>query len=42
MNIGEEFVASYLRHIKGCDFTQQNLYTVDPQGEIDVVGVNLK
>lgn len=42
MNIGEEFVASYLRHIKGCDFTQQNLYTVDIQGEIDVVGVNLK
>ncbi len=42
MNIGEELVASYLRHIKGCDFTQQNLYTVDTQGEIDVVGVNLK
>lgn len=41
MNIGEELVASYLRHIKGCDFTQQNLYTPDEQGEIDVVGINL-
>ncbi len=42
MNVGEELVSSYLKHIKGCDFTQQNLYTPDVQGEIDVVGVNLK
>ena len=42
MNIGEELVASYLRHIKGCDFTQQNLYTTGTQGEVDVVGINLE
>jgi len=42
MNVGEELVASYLRHIKDCEFTQQNLYTPDVQGEIDVVGINLK
>lgn len=42
MNIGEELVASYLENIKGCDFIQQNLYTPDVQGEIDVVGINLK
>ena len=41
MNIGEELVAAYLQHIKGCDFTQQNLYTSDVQGEIDVVGIRL-
>lgn len=42
MNIGEELVASYLENIKGCDFIQKNLYTPDAQGEIDVVGINLK
>ncbi|MGX6446237.1 hypothetical protein ACWM35_23850 [Neobacillus sp. K501] len=42
MNIGEEIVASYLEHIKKCDFVQRNLYTKDVQGEIDLVGVNLK
>ncbi|MGS2779922.1 hypothetical protein ACVBAX_21525 [Robertmurraya sp. GLU-23] len=42
MNIGEEIVASYLEYIKECDFVQRNLYTKDVQGEIDVVGVNLK
>ena len=42
MNIGEELVASYLEHLKGCDFIQKNLYTPDVQGEIDVVGINLK
>lgn len=42
MNIGEEIVASYLEYIKECDFVQKNLYTKDVQGEIDVVGVNLK
>lgn len=41
MNIGEELVVAYLQHIKGCDFTQQNLYTPDVQGEIDVVGISL-
>lgn len=42
MNIGEEIVAAYLQYIKQCEFTQQNLYTPDTQGEIDVVGINLK
>jgi hypothetical protein len=42
MNTGEELVSSYLRYIRGCEFIQKNLYTVDTQGEIDVVGINLK
>lgn len=41
MNIGEELVAAYLQHIKGCEFIQQNLHTPDTQGEVDVVGINL-
>lgn len=41
MNVGEELVAAYLQHIKRCEFVQQNLYTRDVQGEIDVVGINL-
>ena len=42
VNIGEQLVSSYLQYIRGCDFIQTNLYTVDTQGEIDVVGINLK
>jgi hypothetical protein len=42
INVGEQLVASYLRYIRRCDFIQTNLYTVDAQGEIDVVGINLK
>jgi len=42
INLGEELVASYLEYIKNCEFIQQNLYTPDVQGEIDVVGINLK
>ena len=42
MNTGEELVSSYLRYIRGCEITQKNLYTVESQGEIDVVGINLK
>jgi len=42
MNIGEEIVGAYLEHIKHCEFVQKNLYTPDVQGEIDVVGINLK
>ena len=42
MNIGEELVDDYLQFIKGCEFVQKNLYTADVQGEIDVVGINLK
>jgi len=42
INLGEELVAAYLENIKGCEFIQQNLYTPDVQGEIDVVGIDLK
>ena len=42
MNIGEELVGDYLQFIKGCEFVQKNLYTKDEQGEIDVVGIELK
>lgn len=42
MNVGEQLVSSYLRYIRSCEFTQMNLYTVEAQGEIDVVGINLK
>ena len=41
INVGEQLVSSYLRYIRLCDFTQTNLYTIESQGEIDVVGVNL-
>ncbi len=42
MNVGEELVSAYLEHVLGCEFVQMNLYTVETQGEIDVVGINLK
>lgn len=42
LNVGEQLVSSYLRYIRNCDFIQTNLYTVDANGEIDVVGINLK
>lgn len=42
MNVGEQLVSSYLRYIRKCDFIQTNLYTVEVQGEIDVVAINLK
>jgi hypothetical protein len=41
INVGEQLVSSYLRYIRGCEFIQTNLYTVETQGEIDVVGINL-
>ena len=41
INVGEQLVSSYLRHIMGCDFIETNLYT-QPQGEIDVIGLNQK
>ena len=40
-NLGERLVGDYLRHIKGCDFVDFNVYTKAAQGEIDVIGVNL-
>lgn len=39
-NPGERFVGDYLRHIKGCDFVDFNVYTKTVQGEIDVIGIN--
>ena len=42
IGLGEEITAAYLRYIKGCEFIQQNLYTPDVQGEIDVVGIHLE
>lgn len=42
INVGEQLVASYLQFVRGCEFIQTNLYTVESQGEIDVVGINLK
>ena len=42
INVGEQLVSSYLRYILDCDFTQTNLYTIETQGEIDVIGLNLK
>lgn len=42
INLGEEIVAAYLQYVKGCEFIQQNLYTLDVQGEIDVVGIDLE
>jgi hypothetical protein len=41
LNVGEQIVSSYLRYIRRCDFIQTNLYTIESQGEIDVVGLNI-
>jgi len=41
-NLGEEITGEYLKHIKGCEFIEYNLDTPDIQGEIDVVGINIK
>src|SRR5277367_6802764 len=42
MNIGEEICGEWLRHVKQCEFIQYNLKTPDVQGEIDVIGLNMK
>ena len=42
LNVGEQLVSSYLRYIKKCSFIQTNLYTIEAQGEIDVVGLNIE
>ena len=42
LNVGEQLVSSYLRYIRKCSFTQTNLYTIESQGEIDVVGMNIE
>ena len=41
-NVGEEIAAEYLKWVCGCDFVEPNLKIPDVQGEIDVVGINLR
>jgi hypothetical protein len=41
-NIGEAIVGAYLQHIRECEFVQYNLHTPDVQGEIDVIGINIR
>lgn len=41
-NIGEEITGDYLKIVKGCEFIEYNLYIPDVQGEIDVVGIDVK
>jgi hypothetical protein len=41
-NIGEEIAGAYLKVCLGCDFLEFNLQTPDIQGEIDVVGIDVK
>ena len=41
-NPGEEIVGNYLKVRLGCEFVEYNLQTPDIQGEIDVVGINIK
>ena len=41
LNVGEQLVSSYLQYIRGCNFTETNVYTGKSQGEIDVIGLNL-
>ena len=41
-NIGEEIVGVWLKICRRCEFVEYNLQTPDTQGEIDVVGINVK
>ncbi len=41
-NLGEEITGEYLKVVKNCEFIEYNLYTPDVQGEIDVVGIDIK
>lgn len=41
-NVGEEICGEYLSHILECDFVSYNILTPGVQGEIDVVGIDLK
>lgn len=41
-NVGEEIAAEYLKWVCECDFVEPNLKIPDVQGEIDVVGINLR
>jgi hypothetical protein len=42
MNIGEEICGEWLRHKRKCEFIQYNLKIPGIQGEIDVIGLNVK
>ena len=42
MNVGEELCGEWLRHVKRCEFVQYNIRTTATQGELDVLGINLK
>ena len=41
-NPGEEIAGLYLKIHFGCEFVEYNLQTPDVQGEIDVVGINVR
>lgn len=41
-NVGEEIAGAYLKNIKKCNFIDYNIRTTDTQGEIDVIGVDVK
>ena len=41
-NLGEEIAGAYLKVVKKCEFIEYNLYIPDVQGEIDVVGIDVK
>lgn len=41
-DIGEEIAGEYLRIVCSCDFVAYNVKTGAKQGEIDVVGINLR
>ncbi len=41
-DIGEEIVGAWLRVIADCDFVQYNVPTRKKQGEVDVIGLNLR
>lgn len=41
-NLGEEITGEYLKVVKSCEFIEYNLQIPDVQGEIDVVGIDVK
>lgn len=41
-DLGESLVAAYLRHVRRCEVVLTNVYIEGTQGELDVVGLELK
>jgi Holliday junction resolvase-like predicted endonuclease len=39
---GEQIVGEYLKWVKNCEFISYNVQTGEKQGEIDVIGINIK